>query len=198
MRFLGIGDACELGSLYMRLQEEGHDVKVFTKDFLCRGTLAGIVPQCDDWRHELPWVGTDGIILFENVAEMRGALQDELREEGYQIIGGSAFGDRLENDRFFAQHVLADLGLRVCRMNEFSNHRQAIAFIAQHPGRYVLKFNGYVPSFKNYVGKYSDGHDVAAILAKLPPALSQKSFVLMEHVDGIEMGVGAYFNGESF
>ena len=198
MRFLGVGDACELGALYMRLQEEGHDLKVFTQDRLCHGTLAGIVPRCEDWRQELPWVGKDGIILFENVAEMRGTLQDELRKEGYRIIGGSAFGDRLENDRFFAQRVLADLGVRVCPMHEFSDHRQAIAFIKQHPGRYVLKFNGYVPSFKNYVGKYADGHDVAAILAKLPPALATKSFVLMEYVEGIEMGVGAYFNGESF
>ena len=93
MRFLGVGDACELGALYMRLQEEGHEVKVFIQDPLCRGTLAGIVPQTADWRRELAWVGRDGIILFENVSEMRGALQDELRQDGYQIIGGSAFGD---------------------------------------------------------------------------------------------------------
>ena len=198
MRFLGVGDACELGALYMRLQEEGHDVKVFMQDPLCFGTLAGIVPRCEDWRQELSWVGKDGIILFENVAEMRGALQDQLRQEGYRIIGGSAFGDRLENDRFLAQRVLADLGVRVGPMNEFSDHRQGIAYIAEHPGRYVLKFNGYVPSIKNYVGKYPDGHDVAAILARLPAALSQTPFVLMDYVDGIEMGVGAYFNGESF
>jgi phosphoribosylamine--glycine ligase len=198
MRFLGVGDAGELGALYMRLQEEGHDVKVFMQDPLCSGTLAGIVPRCEDWRQELSWVGKDGIILFENVAEMRGALQDQLRQEGYRIIGGSAFGDRLENDRFFAQRVLADLGVRVCSMNEFSDYRQGIAFIADHPGRYVLKFNGNIPSFKNYVGKYADGHDVAAILTRLPPALARKSFVLMEYVDGIETGVGAYFNGEHF
>jgi phosphoribosylamine--glycine ligase len=198
MRFLGVGDACELGALYMRLQEEGHEVKVFIQDPLCRGTLAGIVPQIDDWRLELSWVGKDGIILFENVAEMRGALQDELRQQGYQIIGGSAFGDRLENDRFFAQRVLADLDVRVCVMKEFQDSSGAISFLDEHPGRYVLKFNGYVPSFKNYVGRYADGHDVQAILKKLPPALAQNSFVLMEYVEGIEMGVGAYFNGKEF
>jgi phosphoribosylamine--glycine ligase len=198
MRFLGVGDACELGALYMRLQEEGHDVRVFIQDPLCRGTLAGIVPRSEDWRRDLSWVGKNGIILFENVAEMRGALQDDLRKEGYRIIGGSAFGDRLENQRFFAQRVLADLGVGVCPMHEFSDHQQGIKFIAEHPGRYVLKFNGYVPSFKNYVGKFADGHDVAAILARLPPALARHSFVLMEYVDGIEMGVGAYFNGECF
>ncbi len=29
MHFLGIGDACDLSSLYLRLQAEGHDVKVY-------------------------------------------------------------------------------------------------------------------------------------------------------------------------
>ncbi len=32
MRFLGVGDYCDLGALYLRLQAEGHDVKVFISD----------------------------------------------------------------------------------------------------------------------------------------------------------------------
>ena len=43
---------------------------------LCHGTLAGLVTHVADWRDELDWVraaGEEGIILFENVAEQRGA-----------------------------------------------------------------------------------------------------------------------------
>ena len=114
MRFLGIGDSCDLGALYHRLVEAGHEVRVSIADPLARGTLAGIVEQTPDWRGELAWVraaGEDGVILFENGAEARGALQDELRADGFQVIGGSAYGDRLENDRAYAQSVLAEVGL---------------------------------------------------------------------------------------
>ena len=114
MRFLGIGDNCDLGALYVRLREEGHEVKIFIANPLCHGTLAGLVEQTADWRGELDWVrgGTGlGIILFENVAESRGELQDRLRRDGFAVVGGSAYGDRLENDRGYAQRVLQEGGL---------------------------------------------------------------------------------------
>src|SRR5687767_14925858 len=114
MRFLGIGDSCDLGALYLRLLGEGHEVKVNIASPLCRGTLAGLVAQVADWKTELGWIraaGDEGIILFENVAERRGALQDELRQDGFHVIGGSTYGDRLENDRGYAQGVLRDIGL---------------------------------------------------------------------------------------
>src|SRR5215204_3433023 len=112
MRFLGIGDYCDLGALYLRLIEEGHEVKVSIGNPLCRGTLAGMIAQTPDWRAELDWiraVGDDGIVLFENVAHGSGEKQDELRRAGFNVIGGSAFGDRLENDRAYAQTLLAEI-----------------------------------------------------------------------------------------
>ena len=203
MRFLGIGDSCDLGSLYRRLIADAHDVKVHVGSELCRGTLAGIVPQTPDWRQELDWVrgaGEDGIILFENVAGGRGVLQDQLRSEGYNVIGGSAYGDRLENDRGYAQEVLAGLGLNIARTTSFTDVRAAEAFLDANPGRYVLKFNG--PGFAssdNYVGRLPDGADVRAMLAAKAPLLTEGgSFILMDHIDGVEMGVGAYFNGRDF
>jgi phosphoribosylamine--glycine ligase len=203
MRFLGIGDSCDLGSLYRRLIDDGHAVRVHVGNTLCRGTLAGIVPQTPDWRQELEWVreaGEDGIILFENVAGGRGVLQDQLRGQGYNVIGGSAYGDRLENDRGYAQGVLAGLGLNIARTRSFTELPDAEAFLDANPGRYVLKFNG--PGFAssdNYVGRLPDGADVRAVLASNASLLTEgSSFILMDHIDGVEMGVGAYFNGQDF
>jgi phosphoribosylamine---glycine ligase len=202
MRFLGIGDYCDLGALYLRLIEEGHEVKVSIGNPLCNGTLAGLVERTPDWRNELDWIraaGRDGIILFENVAKNRGAVQDELRGGGFNVIGGSAYGDRLENDRAYAQRVLAAAGLPIARSWEFTDRAAALDFLQKNPARYVLKFNGPDASIDNYVGRLADGRDVRAMLDKLarPDAL-QASFVLMEFIEGVEMGVGAYFDGDKF
>src|SRR5436309_15876951 len=205
MRFLGIGDYCDLSALYLRLVEEGHEIKVFIANPLCHGTLAGLVQHTSDWRAELDWIraaGADGIILFENVAHQNGELQDRLREQGFHVIGGSAYGDRLENDRAFAQRVLSDIGLQTAKVMEFNDVASADKFIDERPGKYVLKFNG--PNFSsndNYVGRLSDGADVRALLRTkffFDEQAEALSFVLMEHVDGVEMGVGGYFNGENF
>src|SRR3954453_8033483 len=204
MRFLGIGDTCDLGALYMRLLADGHELKVHVAEPLAQGTMAGLVEHTPSWENELDWLKAApdyGIILFENVARSRGELQDRLRRDGFHVIGGSAYGDRLENDRGFAQRVLHDIGLQTARVAEFSDLASAEQYLEQHPARYVLKFNGTAfSSRENYVGRLPDGADVAAVLrAKFfQRAGEAMSFVLMEHVDGVEMGVGAYFNGERF
>ncbi|HEX8623013.1 MAG TPA: hypothetical protein VF718_13685, partial [Allosphingosinicella sp.] len=66
---------------------------------------------------------------------------------------------------------------------------------------YVLKFSG--PDFESsdhYVGQRADGADVRAVLAARFRARggAPARYILMDHVDGVEMGVGAYFDGERF
>jgi phosphoribosylamine--glycine ligase len=201
MRFLGVTETCDLGSLYMRLVAEGQEVKVFVEDEGAQGTMAGLVPRTEDWRSELEWVGREGIILFEAVSEGYGAVQDRLRAEGFRVVGGSAFGDRLENDRAYAQGLLAGLGLQIAASQEFDDAAAGDAFLAANPGRYVLKFSG--PDFAssdNYVGQRPDGADVRAVLAARFRSRGGEPapYILMDHVEGVEMGVGAYFNGERF
>ena len=135
------------------------------------------------------------------MSEGFGAVQDALRAEGYQVIGGSAYGDRLENDRFHAQHVLADLGFPRGHVWEFADGAAADAFIAERPARYVLKFSGADHAAgDSYVGELPDGRDVRAMLAAKLRArgAGPSSFILMEHIDGVEMGIGAYFDGNRF
>jgi phosphoribosylamine--glycine ligase len=195
VRILGITETCDLGSLYLRLIGEGHEVRVSVSEPLASATMAGMVPRIEDWRAELGWVreaGGEGVILFEAVGF--GELQDRLRREGYNVIGGSAFGDRLENDRGYAQRLLGDLGLSIAPTAEYATAAAALADLCARPRRCVFKMSA--SAGETFVGVFPDGSDIAALLEAR--GAEQAEFILMDHVEGIETGVGAYFDGERF
>jgi phosphoribosylamine---glycine ligase len=202
LRFLGIGDAAGLGDMYLRLVAQSHEVKVHIADEGCRDTFKGLVERTDDWQAELAWIrqaGRDGIVIFETAD--RGEIQDRLRRDGFNVIGGSAFGDRLENDRAFGQERMRAAGFPTATTHGFSSFEAGIALVQQRPRRYVFKLNGGFASTRNYVGELEDGRDIAALLAHLGATWrfpDEPDFILMDHVAGVEVGVGGYFNGEAF
>lgn len=205
MRFLGIGHSSDLGDMYLRLRADGHDVRVFSRDLAEHGVFVGLLEYLESWEQQLSWIraaGPDGVIVFETAEH--GGIQDQLRREGFQVIGGSELGDRLENDRAFGQRALASLGLSTVPTYAFDDFARAIAFVQARPGRYVFKLDGSeTSSWRNYVGRSADGSDVVALLRGQRERLAsdgihKPSFVLMEHVTGVETGLGAYFNGQAF
>ncbi|HEX7476706.1 MAG TPA: hypothetical protein VF331_02765 [Polyangiales bacterium] len=205
MRFLGIGVGSELGDMYLRLAAAGHEVRVYSSELAQHGVMQGLLLHVADWRAQLDWVrdaGVDGAIVFESADA--GAEQDQLRRDGFAVIGGSALGDRLENDRAFGQSVLAEAGMTTAATHTFCDFEQAIAFIREHPRRYAFKLNGSaLSSWRNYVGQADDGSDLIALLqgqqARLAAVDSADvSFLLMDYLSGVETGIGAYFNGERF
>ena len=202
MRFLAVTETCDLASLYMRLVSEGHQVKVYISEEAARGTGAGFFTHVAAWRDELDWLrvaGDDGIIIFEAVSEGFGALQDTLRQDGYHVVGGSEFGDRLENDRATGQRFLAECGLQIAPIVEFECLAAAHAYVTAHPARYVVKFSGAAhASSDNYLGQLEDGSDMQAVLAGHMGQNAPARLILMPFLDGIEVGVGAYFNGINF
>ncbi|TWO72900.1 phosphoribosylamine--glycine ligase [Caenimonas sedimenti] len=203
MRFLGIGETNDLASMYHGLAKRGHEVRVFVEDPACADVHAGLLDFTADWEADLGWVraaGADGVVLFESA--IKGEVQDALRRDGFQVIGGSAFGDRLEADRDFGQQVLREGGLKTARTHRFTGYEAAQAFLRDRPRRYVLKFNGADhPRTRNFIGTMDDGCDMLALLSlyrSQAPAGEPTDFILMEHLEGVEVGVGAYFNGEAF
>ncbi|HEY0242942.1 MAG TPA: phosphoribosylglycinamide synthetase C domain-containing protein [Gemmatimonadaceae bacterium] len=203
MRFLGVGETNDLGDMYLRLIAAGHEVRVHMSDKASWDVMQGMVDFIPDWRASLEWVreaDADGIIVFETAN--CGDIQDDLRRQGFNVVGGSAFGDRLETERSFGQSVLADCGMNTACTREFSSFDEAVGFLRESPGRYVFKLNGSNwPSTRNYVGQMDDARDMIALLTATRNSWTsdeEPSFVLMEFVDGVEIGVGAFFNGEKF
>lgn len=203
MRFLGIGEYCDLAALYHRLAAAGNEVRVYVEFPEARDVHGGMLQLTPDWRAELPWIreaGADGIVLFESA--VKGDLQDQLRRDGYQVIGGSDYGDRLECDRQFGQDALRSLGLCIARTYSYADFGEAIEFVRTTRRRYVFKSNGGdALRTRNYVGELDDGSDMLALLSLYRSQWQgpgKPDFVLMEHLSGVEVGVGAYFNGTSF
>ena len=204
MRFLGLGEYCDLGAMYIRLIEAGHEVKVYVENADYHDVYTGMLNFTQDWRRELDWIrqaGQDGIILFESAT--KGKIQDTLRQEGYQVIGGSAFGDTLEGSREYGQQIMHEMGMSIAKTFKFTDYDTAISFIRTNKKRYVYKSNGADSErTRNYVGKADDGADLIAVLmhykSQQVEEAARADFVLMEYISGIEIGVGAYFNGEQF
>ena len=203
MRLLGIGETNDLGDMYLRLLASGHEVRVHMSDSASQGVMEGMLEFTSDWRRELDWIraaGSDGMILFETASH--GVIQDELRSDGFNVIGGSELGDRLEGDRAYGQKVLRDMGLRSAATHSFVDFEKAVRFVRENPRRYVLKLNGTGwPSSSTYAGQMDTGEDMLAVLEAVKdrwPAGEVVSFVLMDFVDGVEVGVGGFFNGREF
>jgi len=193
----------DLGDMYLRLQSKGHEVRVHAADEDSQDVMRGMLDFAQHWEGELEWIGeagSEGFLLFETAN--LGALQDRLRREGYNVIGGSELGDRLENDREFGQTVLRELGLCTAEVKSFDNFDSAIEFVERRKQRYVFKLNGAGwASTRTYVGQLEGGADLIALLGTMRswwPFDEKPSFVLMRFVEGVEVGVGAFFNGDTF
>jgi phosphoribosylamine--glycine ligase len=201
VRVLGVGEYNDLGDLYLRLAARGHEVRVHVADADSSDILEGLVPRSVDWRAELDWVrGNDGLIVFETTGF--GAEQDALRREGFRVFGGSALGDRLELDRPFGQRLLSAAGMATAPVHGFDDFHQAMAYVERARRRFVLKFNGAAPAHtRNYVGILPEGEDMLAMLRLQSSQWANDAkpdFILMDHLDGVEVGVGGFFDGRSF
>ena len=133
MRFLGIGKDASLGDMYLSLLREGHEVRTYVESPEWRCILRGMINLTESWQRELDWIReADGIVLFERAD--CGDLQDRLRSEGFNVIGGSAFGDRMERDRAFGQACMRTAGIKTAPSQAFADFRSALELSFQITG----------------------------------------------------------------
>jgi phosphoribosylamine--glycine ligase len=201
VRVLGIGHCNDLGDLYLRVAQAGHEVRVHIAEEDSSDIFEGMLDRSADWRADLGWIREGrGLLVFETTGF--GAEQDALRAEGFRVFGGSAVGDRLELDRSYGQSMLSAVGMRTAPTHRFESFDDAIAFVERVRSRFVLKFNGEgFASTRNYVGVLPEGEDMVAMLRVQRSHWiyeEEPDFVLMQHIRGVEVGVGGFFDGRAF
>lgn len=187
------------GDLAYRLKKEGHQVKIFIENVDQRQNFEGMLEKINgNWEKELEWVGKSGLIIFDDTGY--GEIQDKLREKGYSVVGGSAGGDKLEDLRYFGQKAMALHDIKIIPSKNFIGTDDAIKFVRKNKGKWVLKQSGHVGKDFNYIGQLESGEDTIEVLKNYNRNNKKDCFLieLQKAVDGVEIGVGRYFNGDDW
>src|SRR5271165_6676695 len=187
-----------ISDIAWQVAKEGHEVRYFIGDKKERDIGDGFVAKSKDWEKDVDWAD---IIIFDDTLG-QGEKAQALRSQGKKVIGGTAYSDRLEDDRSFGQEELKKAGVSILPYGEFVSFDDAVEHVVQNPGRYVIKPSGEAQNVKRrlFVGEEDDGQDVIRMLEAYKKALSDeiKVFQLQRRVTGVEVAVGGFFNGKSF
>lgn len=197
-KFLFVSWESLSGDLAWQIKKDGNEVKVFIKSEYDKDVYDGFLEKVDDYKQFIEWAD---VVVFDDVGF--GKEADELRKKGKLVIGGSEYTDKLEEDREFGQSEMKKVGMLTLPHWDFSDYDSALNFIAQNPGRYVFKPSGFIPSDSKgllFLGKDDDGKDLVEIIKSNRRVLEKKikQFQLQKFVAGVEVAVGAFFNGKDF
>ncbi len=197
LKFLFISRLGLIHDLAWEVQKEGHLVRYCILSKADRDVADGFVEKVEDWEEHKRWAD---VLVFDD-ADF-GGICEKLRKEGHLVIGGTKYADRLEDDRDFGQSEMKAAGFTTLPYWDFDSFDTAIEFIRGKPDRYVVKPNGIAQNDKvlSFVGQEDDGRDVMTMLEhyKKSWATKIKSFQIQKYVAGVEIAIGAFFNGKDF
>jgi phosphoribosylamine--glycine ligase len=197
-KFLFVSYDALISDIAWEVVKEGHEVKYWIRDEKSKDVADGFVPKTDSWENELDWAD---IVVFDDVLGM-GSWAADVRKKGKIVIGGTAYTDQLEDDRTFGQEELKKYGVPILPFQEFTDFDEAIAYVLSNPSKYVIKPSGEAQNYKRllFVGEEDDGKDVIQMLQAYKKIWSEKVkvFQLQKRVTGVEVAVGAFFNGKEF
>ena len=196
--FLFVSYDALITDIAWQVARQGHAVKYCIDTPYAREIGDGFVAKTDDWRQEVDWAD---VIVFDDVLG-HGKLAHELRQQGKYVVGGTPYTDQLEDDRSFGQEELKRHKVAIIPYRDFTSFDEAIAYVKANPARYVIKPSGEAQNIKSllFVGEEEDGQDVVRVLGDYQRAWADQIpvFQLQKRVTGVEVAVGAFFNGKKF
>lgn len=191
------GELLDLAMHLKYVEKQNVYLVIFDHDYKEIGK--GIVDRMDEW-----WMclGEGYVWIFDGCAQ--GKLQDWLRSKGEFVIGGSAQGDRLENERQLGQSWFRKSGFYQPMSKNFTNIDAALAFVQKNKDhKWILKQNADAPKSLSHKGKFDGSEDMIYHLEELKKKWNDSEFGkfdvdLMEVVSGLEVSAVAFFNGKEF
>jgi len=197
-KFLFVGWESLSGDIAWQIKKEGHEVKIYVKAECDQDVYDGFLEKVADYKQFIDWAD---VVVFDDVGF--GKEADELRKKGKLVIGGSEYTDKLEENREFGQAEMKKMGMLTLPHWDFTDHELALKFIEENPGRYVYKPSGIMGSDSKgilFLGKDEDGKDIHEMIRSNKITLEKrvKQFQLQKFAQGVEVAVGAFFNGKDF
>src|SRR5437660_2777935 len=181
--FLGIAE---------RMQQEGHRVSVFIKEPSCRAMGDGLVKKVGSLFEGVS--DKPDAIIFDMSGE--GETADRLRKAGLNVLGSSAFADKMELDRKFGIDLMRKNGIKIPVTQEFKNIDEAITFVKSKPQAYAIKMSGGESvCATSYVSK--DEKDLLDYIGwqkerkLIKPGME---FILQEVIHGVEISTEVWFS----
>lgn len=208
-RFLIVSALAETVGIAVRLVAEGHSVKYYVHMPGERDCGDGLLEKVSSWREH---VAEADLVFFDDVRQKgeAGSAYDagkwflEVKKEfpGKLVIGGAPETARLENDRVFGQEVLQQLGVPVVEMKKFTSFSDARKYVEETGKGYAVKHNEQVD--RDLTAAFKTPEETIEFLEWLEEVWSELgggkpvNFVLQETVQGVEIAVTCFFDGERF
>lgn len=200
--FSGLGFA-------LKLKNEGSNVLMVTA-----------MTDEEDKTEEFKKIG-DGLILkltIEKARKIKNKLKhaywiwdanhntdfsEELRKEGFTVLGGDEFSDKMEHDRAYATQIVHKAGIKTPETFEFSDAQAGIAFLQQHEDT-AFVFKPDQTDEKMWKTTVPDSDKPEAANKEIQLLLEASgggngSYVLQEKKSGVEFNIECFvYEGKPF
>lgn len=176
----------------LRCQLAGHEVRLWLQPLKGGGECPvgkGLVDVVKEWMPSMHWA--DLVVITDNSVyhkELKPYMTGD-----YPVFGCNQECAELELNRESGQKALESCGIETLPYEVFKDYDSAIQYVVKNPTRYVSKpWGGASDKSITYVSKSPE--DMIFRLQKWKKENKLKdAFMLMEVVEGCEMGVAGWF-----
>lgn len=183
--------------LAQQICQEGDDVMIYIDDRTSSRCGDGLFWKTNDW---VDAAHQADITIFDQNGH--GPRADKLRASGHKVWGGGEVADKLEHDRMFGTNAFRKAGIRIPETFDFSNAAEAQRLLKAKFAkgeRMVIKLNDSAGAATSYLAR--DLEDMESVIESWETEKTAnlgKGGILQKFVEGIEISVEGWFNGESF
>lgn len=128
-----------------------------------------------------------------------GVLGDSLRREGIPVYGPSEGTDFLEMNRWRAAELMRDLGIKTPDYKLLTGVGELYSYVEAHrDSELYVKVNVVRGDVETFAIKRPEDLSAMITKAKMGPFAHTFQFLVSHKIEGIEIGVDAWFDGRDF